>query len=113
MKERSWKILKILVVSISIILAIIDYRWALGFLLGCGAAVLTYHRTEQYLSNLMQAKKGPVFLHFTLNYLVMAGVLILSAKLPGVFSIFACAAGLMIIKITTVVQMIMERRMDQ
>jgi hypothetical protein len=113
MEERSWKILKILAVSVGIILAIIDYRWALGFLLGCGASVLTYHRSEQYLSNLVKARKGPMFLHFTLNYLIMAGVLILSAKLPGVFNIFACAAGLMIIKITAVIQMITERRVDQ
>jgi hypothetical protein len=113
MNDRSWKILKILTVSTGIILAIIDYRWALGYLLGTGAAVLIYFRNAEYLGNIVKASKGPMFLHFTLNYLVMAGVLILSAKLPGVFNIFACAAGLMIIKNTAVVQMVLERRVDQ
>ena len=50
---------------------------------------------------------------FAIHYAIMAAVLILCAKLPGIFNIFACALGLLIIKFSILLDAAIGRKKEQ
>lgn len=104
MDGKAWKITWV-IAAVGLLSGFIDWRCATGYALGCAIAALLYKRNEGYWNEIVDignAKKGTGFSHFLVNYGLMAGSLILCAKLPQYFNIFACAIGLMLIKIGAV-----------
>jgi hypothetical protein len=83
-----------------------------GFLLGSVTAVLLYKRNEWFWTGVLDQRSATQwtgFLHFIINYLLMGGVLVLSALKPEYFNIFACAVGLFLIKITVTIDVLIHR----
>ncbi len=102
MDDRTWKITGV-IAALGLLSGFINWRFATGYALGAAIAVLLYKRNEGYWNGVVDmgnAKKGTGFTHFLVNYALMAGAMILCAKLPQYFNIFACAIGLMLIKIS-------------
>ena len=105
MNERLWKTAVVLTGAGVLILLIFGLRFSLGWLLGCVVSVLLYKRNDSFWSSVLdtgEAGRGTGFLHFLVNYGMMAGALLVSAFFPEYLNIFACAAGMMLIKLTTV-----------
>jgi len=110
MTKKSWKIACIVILA-GLITLIVDWRWTTGYMLGCLVAIILYKRNEHFWSGILDtghAQKGTGFFHFLINYGLMAGVLILSALYPQYLNIFACAIGMMLIKITSVIDMMFQ-----
>lgn len=111
MTDRVWKVYKTLLV-IGIISAIIDYRIACGFLLGALTSVFLLKRIERFCDaviDMNHASNKQAFMNFMLNYLVMGAVLLISALLPNIFNIFACAVGLMAIKLSVIIESLLYK----
>ena len=95
----------------TVILLIFGLPLGAGYLLGCLISILLYKRNESFWTSVLDsghAVKGTGFLHFLVNYGLMAGGLILSALVPDYLNIFACAAGMMLIKLTTVADVVIH-----
>jgi hypothetical protein len=110
MTERSWKISAVLT-SIGLLIIFFSRSIGFGYLLGAVSAVILYKRNEKYWSGILDsghAATGTGFFHFMINYAIMAGVLVLSALYPKYLNIFACAVGLMLIKITSVIDALLR-----
>ena len=106
MTDRVWKVYRILLV-IGVCTAIINYRIALGFLLGAITSVFLLKRIERFVDAVIDTKHASnkqAFISFMLNYAVMAAVLVIAALLPNIFNIFATAIGLMAIKISVIIE---------
>ncbi|NCB32421.1 MAG: hypothetical protein EOM64_00830 [Erysipelotrichia bacterium] len=102
MDDRTWKITWV-IAALGLLSGFISWRFATGYALGAAVAVLLYKRNEGYWNEVVDmgnARKGTGFTHFLVNYGLMAGALILCAKMPQYFNIFACAIGQMLIKIS-------------
>lgn len=112
MTERSWKIFRILTCVIAVATLLFDWRMTLGFLLGTGEAYLQYHRTEKFWNGVVDtgsASRGTGYFHFLINYAIMGITLIACALLPKILNIFACAVGMFMIKITSVVEVLVYK----
>ena len=106
MTDRVWKVYRILLV-IGVCTAIINYRIALGFLLGAITSVFLLKRIERYVDaaiDMQHASNKQAFISFMLNYAVMAAVLVIAALLPNIFNIFSTAIGLMAIKLSVIIE---------
>ena len=114
MTKHSWKLLRILCI-LGLCTGFINRTYGLGFALGAAGALLIYGRisaaSDVWISQ-QEAGRFQVFSGFLIDYTVMAGVLILAALKPEWFNIFAAAAGLGIIKITTVAELIFTGKGD-
>lgn len=111
MNSRLWKTAAFLTAAGTLALMFIGYPFGFGYLLGCLVSILLYKRIESFWTGVLDsgsAQRGTGFFHFLVNYGMMAGSLLLSALLPEYLNIFACAAGLMLIKFTTIVDMIIH-----
>ena len=97
----------IAVILLGLLSGLADIRYASGFALGAVASVLLYIRNEQFWSGVLDtgtATKYTGIFHFLINYGIMAGVLVLSALKPELFNIFACAVGLLLLKISVIIK---------
>ena len=95
------------ITCLGLLTGLLDIRYALGFGLGALASILLYFRNDSFWSDVLDtgtSTKYTGIFHFLINYLIMAGVLLAGAFLPQFFNIFACAAGLMLIKISVIVK---------
>ncbi|MCR5373578.1 MAG: ATP synthase subunit I [Solobacterium sp.] len=114
MTERSWKIYRILLV-IGLCSGLIKRTYGLGFGLGAAASLLIYKKIELMCDTLIQRQEAgriQVYSGFLVDYAIMAAVLILAAKLPDWFNIFAAALGLGLIKITAVAELLFSGKGD-
>ena len=105
MSERAWKIAWILT-AVGSCTVFIHISIGCGYLLGALISLLLYRRNESYWSRILDrgsARRGTGFLHFLVNYGLMAGSMIFAAFFPQYANIFACAIGLMVIKFATVI----------
>jgi len=112
MKKRSWKICGVLVV-LGALTGLIHPKYAAGFLTGALIGILLYFRNDRYWNSVVDggyAERGTGILHFLINYALMAAVMIISVKLPEHMTIFASAAGLLIIKMTITVEALLPRK---
>ena len=115
MNDRSWKLCWILT-GIGILTGLLDRAYALGFLLGGAVSILLYRHNESFWTEILhQGKTGrwTGMGTFAIHYAIMAAVLILCAKLPGIFNIFACALGLLIIKFSILLDAAIGRKKEQ
>ncbi len=106
MSARSWKICAVLV-CIGTLSAVFGRQYGLGFFTGAAGGILLYMRNHRFWNDIVDygtVPKGTGVFHFAVNYGIMAGILILSAKYPRYLNIFTAAAGLMIVKITIVTE---------
>ena len=105
MNERSWKIAWLLT-GIGTLSGFIRISFGVGYLSGCLVGLLLYKRNEVYWSGILdggRAARGTGFLHFLVNYGMMAALLVLAAFFPEYLNIFACAIGMMVIKFTSLI----------
>ena len=112
MNRRSWKIC-CLIVLIGTLTALIRLSYGLGFLAGSLIGILLYLRNERYWNEVVDGGsvgKSTGLLHFSLNYLLMASVMLVGVKYPQYVNIFTGAAGLMIIKLTVLADSLLTRK---
>ena len=97
----------IAVILLGLLSGFADITYASGYALGCAASVLLYIRNDRFWSGVLDsgsATKYTGIFHFLINYLIMAGVLLVSALYPQFFNIFTCAVGLMLLKISVIIK---------
>jgi|GEM_PF-1337932 len=105
MTKRLWKI-AVRIILIGCVSFLFGLKFGIGWLLGCGAAVLLYYRNESYWNAVMDtgsAGRWTGSAHFLINYAIMAVTLIAGAKFPKYINIFTTAAGMFLIKMTALV----------
>lgn len=93
--------------GIGLLSGLIRWQYAAGFALGGLASILLYIRNDRFWSGVLDtgtSTKYTGIFHFMVNYLIMAAVLLAGALIPKIFNIFACTAGLMLIKISVIVK---------
>lgn len=105
MTKRMWHIVW-LIIGVGLCSGLIRYQFASGYLLGCCTALLLYKRIESFWGKVLDrgysTKRTGIF-HFAINYALMAIVLVLCALYPKYLNIFACAIGMMVIKIAATI----------
>jgi hypothetical protein len=102
--KRAWKIFIVLTISTAVILAVFNWRWMTGLLLGSMASTLAYRNTENYVDRTISAKMpAGTALHMMLNYTIWTVVLIVSAVLPNYLNVLSCAFGLFMIRISLII----------
>ena len=110
MKKRSWKLLVILTVVAALITILFDFRITAGFVLGSVLSVVLYKRNESYWGEILDigttagSKYG---LHFLVNMIIMAAPMVFAALYPQYMNIFAAAVGLLMIKITLTIEVLL------
>ena len=113
MNRKSWRLFAALTAGLCTAALFYDWRISLGFILGAFVSVLLYFRTVMFCDTVLgqkKAGKGFVFSRFMSSYALMAIPLILSVVLPEYFNVFAAAAGLLLIKVTLMLDSLLERR---
>lgn len=113
MRQQGWKISTILLAVSAGIAVLFDWRISTGLLLGGVVSVLLYLRTAAFCDIVLKQNKagrGFVFSRFMSSYALMAIPLILAAVKPEYLNFFATAAGLLLIKVTLILDSLLERR---
>lgn len=111
MTKRTWKTAAVLIV-LGTCTAFVYRPAGFGFLLGSLTAVLLYKRNEHFWTGVLDQRSATQwtgFFHFIINYLLMGGVMVISALKPEYLNIFACAIGLFLIKITVTIDVLIHR----
>lgn len=78
--------------------------------------ILLYYRTDTYWSDILDSgtTKGSRYMfHFAINYLLMALPMVLAALFPQIMNIFAAALGLLMIKITVTVEVLLPKGKEE
>lgn len=112
MNAKTWKLFYILMIFGTIITVVIDYRIALGYLLGSLEAWIHYKRLEKFWNGVIDvgvSHKSTGVMHFAITFALMACVLLICAFLPNVFNIYACAVGMLLIKVTTYIDLFIHK----
>lgn len=110
MDRRLWKYACIIAV-LGMCTVLFSPQFAAGFVIGCAVAALNYKRNESFwtgILNIGTAKKGTGFLHFLINYALMAGSMLAAAFLPQYLNIFGVAAGLMLLKAAAMIDAVLH-----
>lgn len=113
MNKRAWKIFYIVMLVGTIVPLFFDFKISLGFLLGSIEALVHYKRLESFWNGIMDAgvsNKHTGIMHFGFTFMLMAGVLLICAFFPNIFNIFACAIGMILVKITTYIDMLIPKK---
>ena len=110
MTKRSWKIYWLLFAAGSLTW-FIKPSIAYGFIFGGLICALLYRLDEMYVDAALKNRKMKLryLLHSLLNFALMASPLLAAGMYPDIFNIFAAFAGLMLLKITVVVEALTER----
>lgn len=116
MTDRSWKLFTVILITVSVITLLIDWRITTGWILGCLVSRLLYWRIETFWNGVLDtgysnAKTGRG--NHATNNLIMAAALVVCALLPQYLNIFACALGMMAIKITSVIDVLIPGKGKQ
>ena len=110
MNSGSWKIYRILL-CIGLCTGLIRWTYATGFALGALAGAAVYRLDEHWVSQVLETTStAGSFAHSLLIFGLMALALLAGALLPGWFNIFAAAAGLLVIKLSLILDSLLERR---
>ncbi len=113
MTTESWKIFRIITILIAITSVWVDWRFTTGFLLGTIESAIQYKRNEVYWTNILRlgfAKRGTGSGNFMVHYMMITAVLLIGALLPAYFNIFGCTLGMLMIKITIVIESLLKHR---
>lgn len=97
----------VLVLTFCLFTCWIDFRIALGYLLGAIGSVLLYLRNVAFCNIVLDEKSTKhlkTFGRFMQSYAIMAIVLIVSAAKPDILNVFASALGLMLVKICLILE---------
>lgn len=111
MKKTGWLIFAI-EIGISLVLAVIDYRLTTGFILGTLVSIVLYFRNNSFWNSVLDTKfagKRTGTSHFTVNYFIMALVLVICAVNRNHFNVIACAAGVLSIKWAIILQSLVSK----
>ena len=111
--KNEMKLTMMIPVGITVILGLINWRYATGFVMGSVMSVLLYMKTTWQCNRIVAGAKGVrfgFFLSFLLSYVLMAFPLLTAVLLPQYFNVFAAAAGLFLVKLILIVQSFLERR---
>lgn len=111
MTKRTW-ITAFILMAVGTCSILISRPAGLGFLLGSLTSVLLYKRNETFwtgILNQQSAHQWTGFPHFVVNYVLIAAVLVLSALCRDYLNIFACAAGLLLIKIAVTIDALLHK----
>ncbi len=112
MNAKTWKLFYILMIFGTIITVVIDYRISLGYLLGSLEAWIHYKRLEKFWNGVIDvgvSHKSTGVMHFAITFALMACVLLICAFLPNIFNIYACAVGMLLIKVTTYIDLFIHK----
>lgn len=115
MKKRSWKLLAVLTAIGTCGSALFSFSIAAGFLLGSLLSVLLYKRNESYWGEILDigTTAGSRYgFHFLVNMIIMAAPMLLAVRFPRYLNIFAAAAGLLMIKITVTIEVLLPWKGD-
>lgn len=109
MNRRTWKLFTLILITVSVVTIFIDWRITTGWILGCLISRILYRRIEVFWNGILDqgyatAKTGRG--NYFTNYLIMAAALVVCALCPEYLNIFACALGMMAIKITSVMDVL-------
>lgn len=99
-------------IGISVILAVVDYRWTTGFILGALISAFLYFRNHSFWNSVLDTRiagKRTGTSHFAINYMIMAVTLIICAVNRNYLNVVACAIGIMSIKWAVVLQTIVSK----
>ena len=109
MTKRSWKIYWLLFAAGSLTW-FIKPSIAYGFIFGGLICALLYRLDEMYVDAALKSRKMKLryLLHSLLNFALMAAPLLAAGMYPDMFNIFAAFAGLMLLKITIVIEAVTE-----
>jgi hypothetical protein len=111
--DRTQKLSRILMIAGAVIFAFVGRAYLLGFLLGAAAGWWLFRSTADYWNDVVDtgfASAGTGSGHFLLHYLVMGGVLVLCALQPAWFNIFTCALGMVVLKISVILDAALEKK---
>ena len=103
MNKNTWRIFYILMVVGTVVPVFINYRISLGFLLGSIESLVHYKRARV-------SHKTTGLGHFAITFAMMGAVLLICAFLPNIFNIYACAIGMLLVKITTYVDLLLQKK---
>ncbi len=112
MNEKTWKIFYILMILGTILPLFFNYKISLGYLLGSTEALIHYKRLERFWNGVMDvgvSHKRTGLGHFGFTFLMMAAVLLICAFFPNIFNIYACAIGMMLIKLTSYIDLLINK----
>ncbi len=113
MNKNTWRIFYILMVVGTVVPVFINYRISLGFLLGSIESLVHYKRLESFWNEVIDARvshKTTGLGHFAITFAMMGAVLLICAFLPNIFNIYACAIGMLLVKITTYVDLLLQKK---
>ncbi len=111
MTEKSWKLFAVLAAAGTLLCLIFKWQYAAGFLLGCAVSVLTYKIMERFCDDAISMRNSSgTMAHFLINFAIWAAVLALCAVLPQYLNVLTCAIGLTVIKITIILESVLDRR---
>lgn len=88
----------LIIVAISALLLIMNYRFSLGLLLGCASYYANYWFLEYKYTNLLSNSKVQMFIWSLLGIFILAFGLILSFLLPNIFSCWFVLIGIVLSK---------------
>lgn len=111
MKKTGWLIFAI-EIGISLVLAVIDYRLTTGFILGTLVSIVLYFRNNSFWNSVLDTRiagKRTGTSHFTVNYFIMALVLVICAVNRNYFNVIACAVGVLSIKWAIILQSLVSK----
>lgn len=115
MQKETWKLFALLSVCIEIVLLVIKWTFGLGYLVGVVMCFILYKRNEVYWTDILDAREkvGYAYLgHYFINLLCMAVPMVLAALYPNVLNIFTVALGLLMIKITVTIEVLLPKKGD-
>lgn len=113
MTRKSYRIFAVLLIAVSVLTLFFDYRWTTGWLLGCLVSLLLYRRVESFWGMILDrrfvsGKTGRG--NFLGNYLIMAATLLICAFFGKFLNIYSCALGLMAVRFTSVIEILITRK---
>ena len=113
MPKRVMILYAVLVGVTALILLIFGLPLMNGYLLGSAVAAFLLFRNVVFWSDVLDsrfASRSTGSSHFLVNYLLMVVAMLLSVKFPQYLNIFTCALGLLMTKITLVIDELWKGR---
>jgi hypothetical protein len=110
MNVRSWRIYRILL-CVGLCTGLVRWTFASGLALGALTGAAVYKLDEHWVSRVLETTSpAGSFGHSLLVFGLMALALLAGALWPALFNIFAAAAGLLLIKLSLILDSLLERR---
>lgn len=113
MQKQTWKLFTIISGILAIVLLVIQIPLGLGYIIGVGMCVLLYKRNEWYWTDILDSREkiGYAYLgHYFINFLCMAVPMVVAALYPNILNIFTVALGLLMLKITVTIDVLLQKK---